>query len=102
LSYHHRQPPEKKFGEFRKNRNLQYIYGITLEDFKRMHREQGEGCYLCKRNIQGKNIHIDHDHETGKIRKLLCSNCNTALGLLSDNKQLLLDCVSYLEAHAKL
>lgn len=40
---------------------------------------------------------VDHDHKTGKVRGLLCHNCNRALGLLKDNKEIIQNCLSYLE-----
>ena len=61
-------------------------YGITPEDWLRMYKEQDGKCYLCSYEIQmfigqysNKNPHagvVDHCHETGKIRGLLCNSCN--------------------------
>lgn len=79
-------------------------YGITVDDFKRMSKEQDHKCAIC--NVQhvdyvnGKNLikrlHIDHCHATGKVRRLLCNNCNVGLGNFKDNTELLLKAVDYL------
>lgn len=59
-------------------------YGITLEDYERMLREQGGRCRICRADKQGKKadrrFHVDHDHGTGKVRGLLCTRCNVSLG----------------------
>lgn len=48
--------------------------------------EQGGGCKLCGRRPYGKNkMPVDHDHRTGKVRGILCTPCNRALGILEDN-----------------
>lgn len=46
-------------------------------------------------------LHIDHDHETGELRGLLCHNCNTAIGLLRDSSELVMQAAAYLERHGK-
>ena len=49
-------------------------------------RQQGGGCAICGRPPKpGKSLHVDHDHETGYVRGLLCFNCNAALGQLDDD-----------------
>jgi hypothetical protein len=62
-------------------------YNITEEDYQKMFNEQNGVCKICGNHPSphGKNktsvvLHIDHDHTTGKIRGLLCSRCNGALG----------------------
>ena len=73
------------------------MYGISVEDYERMLIEQDGGCYICgKKPENNRALDIDHDHVTGKVRGLLCSNHNRALGLLNDNPDLLLKSVEYL------
>jgi hypothetical protein len=61
-------------------------YGITGEDYQQMLVEQGFVCKTCgKPEKTGKALAVDHDHKTGKVRGLLCGNCNQALGLLNDD-----------------
>lgn len=59
-------------------------YGITVETYDRILREQNNACAICRRTSE-KSLCIDHIKGTNVIRGLLCSNCNTALGLLDEN-----------------
>ena len=89
-----------------RNRNKTYaeqrisrirMYGIDVEDYERMLEEQNGGCYICGKKPEGtRALDIDHDHVTGKVRGLLCSNHNRALGLLNDDVLLMLKSVEYL------
>jgi hypothetical protein len=78
-------------------------YGITVEQFEELKRRQGGVCAICGQPEtlvrQGGlcELTIDHDHETGQIRGLLCNNCNRAIGLLKDNTQVLRSAAAYLE-----
>lgn len=77
-----------------KNRELQRLYGITLEEYNRLFIEQNGSCSICKRHqTQFKNsLHVDHNHITKEIRGLLCGACNHALGLLKvDSKSDIVD-----------
>ena len=87
-----------------KNSHLQNRYGITLEQFNKMLLEQQNKCYICFVHIdetQKKQLCIDHCHNTGKVRKLLCTKCNTALGLVSENKEILYKMINYIDEHQK-
>ncbi len=58
--------------------NLKHCYGITLEDYNKMFIEQNglcKGCYTHASQLN-RGLFVDHDHATGKVRGLLCSNCN--------------------------
>lgn len=85
--------------DYFKNYRLQKNYGITQAIFEKMYIMQDGKCYLCERKIEGKEVKVDHCHETGKIRKLLCHNCNTSLGLLNENPVLFYKCADYLKEH---
>jgi hypothetical protein len=66
---------------------LRWLYGITLEQYKEMDRRQG-GCAVCGRSGHTKHpLHVDHCHTTGRIRALLCAPCNTALGMLGEDPE---------------
>ena len=67
-----------------------------MEDYDRMLEEQDGGCHICGKKPEGRALDIDHDHATGKVRGLLCSNHNRALGLLGDDISLMLKSVEYL------
>lgn len=63
------------------------LYGLTSEQHDAMLAEQGGGCALCRRTPaeNGKRLAVDHCHDTGLVRGLLCSPCNYGLGLLGDD-----------------
>lgn len=90
--------------EYRKQvKSNKYLreFGITLEDYNLMYEEQNGNCAICKEHssTHDRLLAIDHCHTTGKIRKLLCKNCNLALGLIKENKETLNTMISYLEEH---
>lgn len=68
-------------GRLRKD-TLRWRYGITEERYAQMLHAQGGVCALCRRDRPGRwgQYHVDHDHETGRLRGLLCVRCNAALG----------------------
>lgn len=91
-----------------KNAYYKRNYGIDDAGLTKMKEEQACKCYLCGSDgfKIGKNNHteklaVDHDHKTGKVRKLLCHNCNRALGLFKDNPELMRKAASYVEEHRK-
>ena len=69
---------EKSVGR-RKDYMRKHRYGIDPEQHARLIVEQDDRCFLCKKAAK---LCVDHDHETGNVRKLLCSPCNTRLGVL--------------------
>lgn len=78
---------------------LKNKYGITLEDYEKMSKNQGGRCHICKTDDYGKKglLVVDHCHSTGSVRGLLCYSCNIALGLFKDNISVLRDAITYLE-----
>lgn len=58
--------------------------------------EQQGCCACCRRNFDGQKIIVDHDHETGKIRGLLCDQCNRGIGLLQESILVLNNAANYL------
>ncbi|MFB9473832.1 endonuclease VII domain-containing protein [Nonomuraea salmonea] len=83
----------KKYGSER-NYLLQYRYGITEDDFERMLARQGGLCAICQA-VPG--TFVDHCHATGRVRGVLCFNCNNGLGHFTDNLVLLELAALYLE-----
>jgi hypothetical protein len=87
------------------NRKLYYKkrYGITLEEYNKMLEIQDHKCAIC--NIteseikHGRNTYfaVDHCHNTGKVRGLLCYKCNSILGFINDNTEHLKNAIKYLE-----
>lgn len=88
--------PEKQ----RRKRQIQKFreWGITEDRYRDILVSQGGGCAICAGLcVSGRQLAVDHDHETGKIRGLLCARCNNGLGNFTDNSALLLRAASYLE-----
>lgn len=86
--------------QLKKNRHLKESHGITLNEYQLKLKEQNGKCAICGRIDSADKItkyfHVDHDHATGKIRGLLCSNCNLGLGKFKDNADFLLKASEYL------
>lgn len=76
------EPTGKREGE-KPDSRLRRRYGITLADKERMHVEQSGRCGICQRDDIWRLV-VDHCHETGKVRGLLCDRCNQAIGALGD------------------
>jgi hypothetical protein len=82
----------------RKSKLLKH-YSLTLEDYDRMLEEQGGGCAICRTVTPGRgkrSFCVDHDHNDGRIRGLLCMNCNCALGFFQDDIRLIGRAIAYL------
>ena len=74
-------------------------FGIGPEEFLTILAAQGGACAICKSDVSGcRDWSIDHDHETGAIRGLLCSACNLGLGKFRDCRESLMRAVRYLES----
>lgn len=79
----------------RRVRNL-HKFGITLEDYDALLATQNGVCAICGLPPNGKNLPVDHDHKTGKVRGLLCDRCNPMLGYAQDNMAILTRAIDYL------
>jgi hypothetical protein len=75
---------------------LRRKYGISEADFNAMATTQGNACAICRIPSEPIALHVDHDHDTGEVRGLLCGKCNRGLGLFRDNESILLQAVAYL------
>jgi hypothetical protein len=75
-------------------------YGISLEQFRQMLDVQGGKCAICKvghpGGDAGRRWNVDHCHSTGKVRGLLCANCNHGLGKFQDDPEILRQAIAYL------
>lgn len=76
-----------------KIRLSQIKYNLTEEEYEALP-NLPKACEVCGNT---ENLCIDHDHITGKVRGVLCSRCNSALGLLGDSKEVILKLASYIE-----
>jgi len=81
-----------------RNARLKYVFNITLEEYNIMLQKQEGVCAICEKEcITGKNLCVDHNHTSGKIRGLLCDRCNNGLGRFDDDIELLKKAIKYLE-----
>ena len=75
---------------------LKYRYGMTLSDLAKMERQQRGKCAVCQEKPKKDRLVVDHDHETGRVRGLLCRQCNLALGALRDSPSSIRRLLAYL------
>lgn len=88
-----------------RDRNLQKRYGIGIEEYQTMYKQQEGKCAICEQHStdvftkgsEGFELCVDHCHHTGKVRGLLCENCNTGIGKLNDDPEMLRKAITYLE-----
>lgn len=88
-----------------KNQSLLKRYGITLDQYEQMQAAQDNKCAICESEETGLNprtkkpreLAVDHCHDSGEVRGLLCSACNKALGGFKDDVALLERAISYIE-----
>lgn len=80
-------------------------YGLTLAMYEEMLDRQEGGCAICRKppsiryNGKIKRLAVDHDHATGKVRELLCDQCNGGLGLFADDIEIISAAIRYLIKH---
>ncbi|MGH8892520.1 MAG: endonuclease VII domain-containing protein [Actinomycetes bacterium] len=83
--------------------HLRRRYGLGADDVLRMLEEQARRCALCFRDVSAATVHVDHDHVTGKVRGLVCFNCNGGLGQFKDNAAVVRRAADYLDGqHLRL
>lgn len=94
--------------DFARRANLKRNYGMTLDDYQRMLDAQQGLCAICyeRETVKGgraggvRPLAIDHDHQTNRVRGLLCQRCNVALGHIRDNVLILHSMIAYLGDHS--
>ena len=85
---------------------LRNNYGLSLAAYAAMHDEQNGVCEICKRpetmgrRKKPRKLSVDHNHETGAVRGLLCSRCNTMIGRASESREVLQSAIEYLAKYA--
>jgi|SRR5271166_143719 len=96
----YRADNKEKIAESYRIHILKKEYGMSKEDYDDMLEGQGGVCAICKQVCStGRALAVDHDHQTGIVRALLCRDCNIALGLMKDKPALLRTAANYLERH---
>lgn len=93
-----RRRQKKRVGKDRWARNIKTKFGLTPQEYNTLLDLQGGGCAICglKPGEQKRRLNVDHDHETGEVRGILCSRCNSGLGVFGDNEEGLLKALEYL------
>ena len=98
---------QDRLKRYRKDADLYKKYGIRLDDYNKLLVEQSALCAVCNQpetQVHPKSglpyqLSVDHCHKTGKVRELLCNNCNRVLGAVNDNVELLGKLQEYLKKH---
>jgi len=84
--------------------SLRYQYDMSLDEYEAKLKQQDHKCSLCcvpfDDSTKATMVHVDHDHKTGKVRDLLCNNCNALLGYAGDDVERLKKCIQYLRRHS--
>ena len=76
---------------------LNHKYNMTLKEYDEMFEEQDGVCYICGLPENFQRLGVDHNHKTGKIRKLLCNRCNRTIGYVEEDTELLKCMIQYIE-----
>ena len=89
-----------------RERDYKRKYGITIEEYEQMLELQGGTCALCPKTSPGgrhaqQHWCVDHDHVTGKVRELLCNDCNMVLGIIKDSPEHLGRMITYILKHSQ-
>jgi hypothetical protein len=91
----------------RLHQHLKYKYGVTEEQLMKALEEQNNACAICKEPLPNLLVYenrrrgyaIDHNHDSGEFRGVLCTNCNSLLGMARDSKFILEAAIDYLETN---
>ena len=81
--------------QYSKAYNLKRKFNLTTEEYAQMLEKQGGVCAICGKTCT-RALAVDHDHNTGIVRGLLCNNCNRGLGHMQDDIKILENAVRYL------
>ena len=97
----YRQRPDRKRAD--RDGHLRRKFGITIDDYERMLAEQNDGCAICGASEPDNgSLHVDHDHDSGVVRGLLCVSCNNALGAFRESHDLFRKASDYLDRDDEL
>jgi hypothetical protein len=81
-----------------RSNTLKRVYDIIPQQYAELLSQQNGVCAICENLCRTKRkLAVDHDRRTGKVRGLLCFDCNTALGKLDHDIEILMNAIAYLE-----
>lgn len=87
--------------KYRRRYLLAKKYGMTLDAYDALLEAQGGVCAICgEAGADAKMLAVDHDHNTGKVRGLLCDKCNQGIGLFRDDPELMAKAIQYIKEAA--
>ena len=99
----------EQYAEMRRRLHLKRFWNITLEQYDEMLEKQNKVCAICKKpelatrgRSNKQSLAVDHCHDTGKIRELLCMDCNQTLGRFNDDPSWFIAASEYLVKHGKV
>jgi hypothetical protein len=81
-------------------KNRERLYGLTEDRYTELWAQQGGVCAICLQEGETRGLGVDHDHETGAVRGLLCGSCNRAIGMLQERADLMQRATEYLAIFA--
>jgi len=87
--------------ETKRDKHLKRKFNLTLQEYNKILKKQGGVCAICRNKESNKSLAVDHNHKNGKVRGLLCTNCNITLGTAKEDIKILFDCIKYLKFHNK-
>lgn len=101
----YREENKERFREISRRKQLKHRYGLSIEEYNAILKRQGGCCAVCGTdtnnymtgNTEVANFAVDHCHSTGKVRGLLCNQCNRAIGMLGDTPESVLRAYEYLK-----
>jgi len=96
-AYRKRNP--KAGYEIRRRSVLKIVYGLSEQEYDAMLEQQNNACAICfvPAWLEDRRLAVDHDHDSGKVRGLLCARCNRGIGLFDDEPARLRSAAEYLE-----
>ena len=99
----YREKNREKVRELSRKTHIMRKFNMTIEQYDKMLKNQNGVCAICKDSCStGNNLAIDHNHTTGKVRALLCKNCNTAIGLMKEDVERMLSAIEYIKSHSEV
>lgn len=104
MRFFYTHPEKKEHWAFINRKTTLKSYGLNHDSYDELLRNQKGLCAICnrketaKRNGVYKNLSVDHNHTTGKVRGLLCQRCNVSIGLFEDRPDFMLNAIKYLQS----
>jgi len=89
---------QERYDKVRRKHEVMRLYGLTEEQYYGMIEDQENKCFICGKS-EKRSLSVDHNHSNRKVRKLLCSGCNHAIGIIEKGYDNLISLLKYLAEH---